>query len=186
MEKNCSSRDKFIVNLKHLPPIDPFSATNPSSERKLNNFSTRNCVSKAERPSQKQKMKLVDDPSISSSMEGREFLLDTENATSGNRAFQTDSAAKGTIKGSATARSHLYEICAANNWKPPLFECCKEEGPCHARMFTFKVIVEIEAASNIVLECFGAPCSKKKTAAEHAAEGALWYLKHLGYVLKNQ
>ncbi|MCI06607.1 dicer-like protein 4-like, partial [Trifolium medium] len=28
-------------------------------------------------------------------------------------------------------RSKLYEICAANHWKPPVFECCKEEGPCH-------------------------------------------------------
>ncbi|XP_058761592.1 uncharacterized protein LOC131634978 isoform X2 [Vicia villosa] len=30
--------------------------------------------------------------------------------------------------------SKLYEICAANHWKPPVFECCKEEGPCHCRM----------------------------------------------------
>jgi hypothetical protein len=29
--------------------------------------------------------------------------------------------------------------------------------------------------------CFGYPKPTKKTAAEHAAEGALWYLKHLGY-----
>lgn len=34
---------------------------------------------------------------------------------------------------SRTARSQLYEICAINCWKPPLFECCKEEGPSHLR-----------------------------------------------------
>ncbi|XP_035546853.1 uncharacterized protein LOC109002495 isoform X2 [Juglans regia] len=45
----------------------------------------------------------------------------------------------------ATARSRLYEICAANCWKAPLFECCREEGPSHLKLFTFKVIVEIEA-----------------------------------------
>lgn len=33
-----------------------------------------------------------------------------------------------------SAKSHLYEICAAKKWKSPLFECCKEEGPSHLRM----------------------------------------------------
>lgn len=32
-----------------------------------------------------------------------------------------------------TARSRLHEICAANSWKPPLFECCTEEGPSHLK-----------------------------------------------------
>lgn len=50
--------------------------------------------------------------------------------------------------------------------------------------FSFKVIVEIEEASTKVLECFGGPQAKKKTAADHAAEGALWYLKHVGYSAK--
>jgi len=31
-------------------------------------------------------------------------------------------------------RSKLYETCAVNHWKPPVFECCKEEGPCHCIM----------------------------------------------------
>ncbi|KAL2332511.1 hypothetical protein Fmac_020092 [Flemingia macrophylla] len=81
---------------------------------------------------------------------------------------------QGTKKG--TARSNLYETCAANHWKPPIFECCKEEGPSHKRKFTFKVIIEIEASRNII-ECYGAPHRRKKEAAEHAAEGALLYLK---------
>ncbi|XLS75065.1 hypothetical protein HN51_031930, partial [Arachis hypogaea] len=29
------------------------------------------------------------------------------------------------------ARSNLYEICAANRWRPPLFKCYKQDGPCH-------------------------------------------------------
>ena len=32
-----------------------------------------------------------------------------------------------------TARSFLYELCAANYWKPPEFELCKDEGPSHLR-----------------------------------------------------
>ncbi|KAA8522907.1 hypothetical protein F0562_009330 [Nyssa sinensis] len=81
-----------------------------------------------------------------------------------------------------SARSHLYEICAANCWKPPLFECCEDNGPSHLKEFTFKVGVEIEEVSDMILECYGEPRAKKKDAAEHAAEGALWYLKHEGYL----
>lgn len=47
--------------------------------------------------------------------------------------------------------------------------------------FTYKVVVEIadiESSGKTVLECFGDPKGKKKAAAEHAAEGALWYLEH--------
>jgi len=44
--------------------------------------------------------------------------------------------------------------------------------------------VEIEDAEDVVLECFGEPRAKKKDAEEHAAEGALWYLKHDGYLLE--
>jgi len=32
-----------------------------------------------------------------------------------------------------TARSFLYELCAAYYWKPPEFELCKDEGPSHLR-----------------------------------------------------
>lgn len=42
--------------------------------------------------------------------------------------------------------------------------------------------MEIEGAGTAsTLQCYGAARPKKKTAAENAAEGALWYLKHLGY-----
>nr|WOD55120.1 DICER-like protein 4 [Abelmoschus esculentus] len=92
-----------------------------------------------------------------------------------------DSQSKGESH-TRTARSQLYEICASNCWNPPLFECCKDEGPSHLRSFTYKVILEIEEASDMLLECFSSPQTTKKAAAEHAAEGALWYLKHEGYL----
>ncbi|OVA00281.1 Ribonuclease III domain [Macleaya cordata] len=79
-----------------------------------------------------------------------------------------------------SAKSRLLEACAANYWNPPLFECCKEEGPPHSKLFTFKVSVEIVGASNMVLDSFGEPRAKKKAAAEHAAQGALWYLQREG------
>ncbi|XVF86354.1 hypothetical protein PTKIN_Ptkin18bG0032900 [Pterospermum kingtungense] len=81
----------------------------------------------------------------------------------------------------ASAKSQLHEICAANNWKYPLYDCCKEEGPPHMKLFTFKVVVEIQGASTTILECFSDPQSTKKMAADHAAEGALWYLRHIGF-----
>ncbi|KAK2993669.1 hypothetical protein RJ640_009484 [Escallonia rubra] len=89
----------------------------------------------------------------------------------------------GSGKGSSkSAKSRLYEICAANCWKPPLFDCCVEAGPSHLKEFIFKVSMEIEENTNMILECIGDPRAKKKDAAEHAAEGALWYLKREGYL----
>lgn len=41
--------------------------------------------------------------------------------------------------------------------------------------------MEIEEDPDMVLECFGSPHVKKKAAAEHAAEGALWFLTKEGY-----
>ncbi|RHN76583.1 putative double-stranded RNA-binding domain-containing protein [Medicago truncatula] len=108
---------------------------------------------------------------------------------------KTTTSDEGMKKG--CGRSKLYETCAVNHWKPPVFECFKEEGPCHCIMFTFKVIVEMEtgkASKNIetsevtktTVEVYGAPHKKKKMAADNAAEGALWYLKHIDFVLKNK
>ncbi|XP_061982729.1 ribonuclease 3-like protein 1 isoform X4 [Populus nigra] len=95
------------------------------------------------------------------------------------KAGDDSSTIKNTTK--ISAKSQLLETLAANKWKPPLFECFKEEGPCHKKLFTYKVAIRIEGEASTVLECFGYPKPTKKTAAEHAAEGALWYLKHLGY-----
>ena len=43
--------------------------------------------------------------------------------------------------------------------------------------------LEIEEDSDVNFEFIGDPQSKKKDAAERAAEGALWYLKQQGYLL---
>lgn len=48
--------------------------------------------------------------------------------------------------------------------------------------FTYRVTVEVKVGSKInVVECLGGPKPRKKAAAEHAAEGALWYLRGLGH-----
>ncbi|TKY54740.1 Dicer protein 4 [Spatholobus suberectus] len=88
----------------------------------------------------------------------------------------------GDSSGTGTARSRLYEFCAAYCWKPPSFECCKEEGPDHMKQFTYKVTLEIEEAPDMILEFVGEPQLKKKDAAESAAEGAFWYLQREGYL----
>ncbi|KAL8152481.1 hypothetical protein V2J09_010241 [Rumex salicifolius] len=80
-----------------------------------------------------------------------------------------------------TAKSLLHEVCLGNCWLPPVFECCNEQGPSHLRQFTYKVMLEIDEA-NVEVECQGEPHLKKKVAAEHAAEGALWLLRKEGYI----
>ncbi|PSS07550.1 Ribonuclease 3-like protein [Actinidia chinensis var. chinensis] len=82
----------------------------------------------------------------------------------------------------ASSKSRLYEICAAKHWHPPSFECC-EDGPGHKKLYAFKVTIEVQLeGSTTILECHGAPKSKKKMAEQHATEGALWYLMHLGII----
>jgi len=44
------------------------------------------------------------------------------------------------------------------------------------------VTLEIEEALDTILEFVGEPQSKKKDAAESAAEGAFWYLQQEGYL----
>ncbi|CAN6228788.1 unnamed protein product [Urochloa humidicola] len=85
-----------------------------------------------------------------------------------------------------TARSFLYELCAANYWKPPEFELCKDEGPSHLRKFTCKALVQVMGPSATLLECYSDPKLQKKAAQEHAAQGALWCLKQLGYLPKDE
>uniref|UniRef100_A0A1D1YWK0 Endoribonuclease Dicer 4 n=4 Tax=Anthurium amnicola TaxID=1678845 RepID=A0A1D1YWK0_9ARAE len=85
------------------------------------------------------------------------------------------------LVGTKPAKSKLLEVCAANFWKPPSFVCCKEEGESHLKMFTYKVMLEVEAASSTIIECFSEPKLRKRAAQDHAAEGALWCLKHMGF-----
>ncbi|WJX95975.1 endoribonuclease Dicer [Trifolium repens] len=98
--------------------------------------------------------------------------------TSRNRDCGSDSSKTG------NARSRLYELCAAYCWKPPSFECCKEEGPAHLKLFTCKATMEIEEASGMVFEFIGEPLPKKKDAADSAASAAFWYLQQEGYLHK--
>ncbi|XP_029125346.1 uncharacterized protein LOC109789771 [Cajanus cajan] len=160
MENNCSDAPKRRQS-QTPSPIDPFQI-----------IKTRGNLGMKLVDSGK---KIVKNPSLGNiDVEGASSTLsNTESQSCGGTTFPTQTEL-GARKG--TARSNLYEICAANHWKPPIFECCKEEGPSHKRMFTFKVIIEIEASRNII-ECYGAPHRRKKEAAEHAAEGALLYLK---------
>lgn len=78
-----------------------------------------------------------------------------------------------------SAKACLHQLCTAKHWKQPRFHCCNEEGPAHHKLFSFKVVVSSEEGWTIV-ECLGNPRSSKKAAAEDAAEGALWCLKHMG------
>ncbi|KAJ4844742.1 hypothetical protein Tsubulata_031003 [Turnera subulata] len=120
----------------------------------------------------------VDDPSVPSVkcvVEPNNILQVNDSVT------KTFPAAGSSGEPCVSAKSILLETCAVKKWKPPLFEC-EEGGPCHRKLYTVRVIVEIVEAPSTVLECLSAPWPKKKRAAEHAAEGALWYLKNSGYL----
>ncbi|KAM5548130.1 dicer-like protein 4 [Rosa sericea] len=109
-----------------------------------------------------------------------EVKMDSTNACN-SRSSDAISQTRG-VPHKLTAKSRLHETCVANYWEPPEFECCKEEGPGHIKSFTFKVTVKIDDVSDTLLEAFGEPRTSKKAAAEHAAEGALWYLEKKGYI----
>ncbi|KAF3786076.1 Endoribonuclease Dicer-like protein 4 [Nymphaea thermarum] len=80
-----------------------------------------------------------------------------------------------------SAKSRLFELCSAQSWECPSYICYKDEGPSHMKLFTFKVSVQVLGATSTTLECFSEPKAKKKDAADHAAEGALWWLQHQGH-----
>ncbi|XP_022929800.1 dicer-like protein 4 [Cucurbita moschata] len=98
----------------------------------------------------------------------------------GGHDSSTDLQSSSGRSGKTTAISRLYETCAANHWNDPSFDCMDEEGPSHLKMFTYKVVLKIEEAPARTLEFIGAPQLRKKAAAEHAAEAALWYLEKEG------
>ncbi|KAL8145327.1 dicer-like protein 4 isoform X2 [Apium graveolens] len=116
------------------------------------------------------KIKLIKE--ISSLPDPLECQTIVEEDNSCSRKSQTTG---GSCKKSA--KSRLYEICTANCWNPPVFICCKEEGASHLREFTYRVIVKPDCLPKTIVEATGRPATKKKVAAEHAAEGAIWILK---------
>ncbi|WOL19988.1 endoribonuclease [Canna indica] len=79
-----------------------------------------------------------------------------------------------------TAKSQLLQICAVNCWSPPLF-LLSEDGPDLKKRFTCKVKVMVDTITTTMLECFSEAKPQKQEAEEHAAEAALWILKHLGH-----
>ncbi|XP_004486624.1 ribonuclease 3-like protein 1 isoform X2 [Cicer arietinum] len=171
-------KNKVAINLKHLPPIDP----NSSFKGKPNN-------SKMAKPKSNQRMKLVDSvESIVQNPTLKDIVVAVEDKSKKTETLGNTPTPDEEDMKKGCGRSKLYEICAAKHLKPPVFECCKEEGPSHLRMFTFKVTMDIEKgeASKNIIEVYGAPHQKKKMAADDAAEGALWYLKHIGFVTKKK
>lgn len=48
------------------------------------------------------------------------------------------------------------------------------------------MVVEIKGASATLLECHSDGKLQKKAAQEHAAQGALWCLKQLGHLPKEE
>ncbi|KAF0911456.1 hypothetical protein E2562_008327 [Oryza meyeriana var. granulata] len=78
------------------------------------------------------------------------------------------------------SRLRLHKICSATHWKEPSYDF-KEQGPSDLRLFTCKVTIHVDTVTNTIVECISEPKRYKKAAQEHAAQGALWYLKIFGH-----
>ncbi|XP_010417681.1 PREDICTED: ribonuclease 3-like protein 1 isoform X2 [Camelina sativa] len=193
------SRRRSFISLKDIPPLDPSSIPAPSSSLPRARMMVQDDNAGMQSFDQKSELKkLIDvneeevkeeknafssfsniqiDPnstrrSLISITQEKNLLLPKPEAED-TKPKSKDESKRG------SAKSVLHEICASKRWRPPVYECCKVDGPCHMRLFTYKVVVEIrDSSGNTVLECFGDPKRNKKAAAEHAAEGALWYLHH--------
>ncbi|KAJ7568468.1 hypothetical protein O6H91_01G033700 [Diphasiastrum complanatum] len=80
-----------------------------------------------------------------------------------------------TLDSQGPPRSKLYEFCARNNWRDPLFTCCNEQGPPHLKIFTFSVTITLPEEKH--MEFSGEPMRDHKAAKDSAASCALIWLK---------
>lgn len=98
---------------------------------------------------------------------------------------EANDCSEGQAHGSASkepaAWYRLNTICSAIGWKAPLYEF-EEQGPLRNKLFTCKVTVHVDTITSTDVESFSEPKRQKKAAREHAAQGALWCLKHFGHV----
>ncbi|XP_010429927.1 PREDICTED: ribonuclease 3-like protein 1 isoform X2 [Camelina sativa] len=193
---NTSTRRSFI-SLKDIPPLDPSSIPGPSSLPRAMMMVVQDDNAGMQSFDEKSGLKLKDvneedakednafssfsniqiDPNSTRSLisitQQKNLLLPKPDEENDTKPKSKDESKRG------SAKSVLHEICASKRWRPPVYECCKVDGPSHMRLFSYKVVVEIrDSSGNTVLECFGDPKRNKKAAAEHAAEGALWFLHH--------
>ncbi|XP_022153430.1 uncharacterized protein LOC111020939 isoform X2 [Momordica charantia] len=141
MEQTPPYPRRLNVNLKNLPPINPrtgngnhhFSIPAKFEKsryiRRVPHFTPPN-----HRPEMKPdtagalNTKTIPEASSDSFVAKNENSREIASTCScGHR-----SAKEGTLEKRA-AKSLLFEVCTANYWKPPLFECCEEEGPSHAK-----------------------------------------------------
>ncbi|KAL1553383.1 endoribonuclease Dicer [Salvia divinorum] len=95
----------------------------------------------------------------------------------------SDSATQPDFGGKGSAKAYLHYLCSSNHWKQPIYECYNEEGPPHNKLFGSKVSIQSDEGC-VIVECFGNNKKSKKSAAEDAAEGALWCLKYIDTVGK--
>ncbi|XP_050231104.1 ribonuclease 3-like protein 1 isoform X3 [Mercurialis annua] len=179
------------INLKNLPPATAI----PYYQVKKNKTTTK-YVPKISKPRTEEELKILKfdlEADTEADLLAEQFQQHKIEDNVVGSVTSVKSIDSGGVK-MASAKAQLHEICVANKWKPPVYECCREEGtgilrrtnPRFANRFTFKVVVEIKGAECKALECYGESKPRKKAAAELAAEGALWYLNHLGYSITNK
>ncbi|XP_044479578.1 ribonuclease 3-like protein 1 isoform X3 [Mangifera indica] len=154
MEKRSYNPQKIKLDLKHVPPLDP-SIITPSSKVKYEKHRPNSGVfaprvvkawpkegakvaefDDASKLRQNLKVggasfcstKCIDPNSTKNNIHGKNIESSTGNEKRLSESKSEDAPVK------VSAKSQLHEVCAAKNWKPPLFECFKEEGPDHFKL----------------------------------------------------
>ncbi|KAL8242948.1 hypothetical protein R6Q59_013250 [Mikania micrantha] len=172
---------------KKMQSLEEFLKSSPKKEAKLIGYDeipTKIYMNSIESPSKPQEKHSGSAKPETSSNGVRQMVDPTPQCSHPDANGSNSQAPAGDCLRTSSAKSRLYEICAINCWKPPLFECFQETGPAHLKQFAFKVSFTIEDATYTHVECIGDHRAKKKEAAEFAAQGAIWYLKKTRH-LKN-
>ncbi|XP_010417682.1 PREDICTED: ribonuclease 3-like protein 1 isoform X3 [Camelina sativa] len=149
------SRRRSFISLKDIPPLDPSSIPAPSSSLKprarmmvqddnagMQSFDQKSelkkliDVNEEEVKEEKNAFSSFSNIQIDPNSTRRSLISITQEKNlllPKPEAEDTKPKSKDESK-RGSAKSVLHEICASKRWRPPVYECCKVDGPCHMRL----------------------------------------------------
>ncbi|XP_024008412.1 ribonuclease 3-like protein 1 isoform X2 [Eutrema salsugineum] len=140
---------RSIISLKDIPPLDPSSIPTNSSPRPRTMTEPVNVAKQRFEEKSELKLKMlngVEEDNVKS-LSFSNIQIDPNSTRTVNikqekklvpkpqEEEEEDTKQKPkaeTKKGSA--KLVLHEICSSMRWKPPVYECCRVDGPCHMRL----------------------------------------------------
>ncbi|ANM60366.1 RNAse THREE-like protein 1 [Arabidopsis thaliana] len=130
----------IIISLKDIPPLDPSSipSMKPMAQDHHNvgmqRFQEKTDFKFEEEDnaiSSFSNIQIDPNSTRSISLEKKLAPKPDEEHTTTTKPISKDDESK-TRRGSA--KSVLHEMCASKRWRPPVYECCNVDGPCHLRL----------------------------------------------------